>query len=374
MAEVADHVLLILSIKRAGKFFEGDHICEKVSRDAGVSDVEVRRVLARLVEEGMIEESDGKYRILPRGFERLEGRIRGVWSQLNKSYRAVYLARKYYPKVAGLMMPYLRGRAVSVVKVFSDDNDPINSFSPSFVRYARYKPRKQPIMVSGERELLDLVDQHAVDFFPVIHGVDARRPDWFVFDISAGEKFGGGLAPVKLVCSLACECLEDYGIKPAVKFSGSMELQVWAVFEEHKLPEGYSDYFTLYRDMVAFIQRRVEERIQDGEGRKLLYMVTREGKPATTTQTAGREERGDQILIDPSLIRVNGTVRAPYSMNYETWLTSCPVSDVEEFEPEMASIESVLRNTPEFRLEKSDPQTLIEALIREKNKGAFKET
>lgn len=367
MAEVEDHVLLILSIKRAGKFFDGDHICEKVSRDARVSDVEVRRVLARLVEEEMIEESDGKYRILPKGFERLESRIGDVWSQLNKSYRAVYLARKYYPKVAGLMMPYLKGRAVSVVKVFSDDNDPINSFNPSFVRYARYKPRKQPITVGGERELLDLVDQHAVDFFPVIHGADAMRPDWLVFDISAGEKFGGDLTPVKLVCSLACECLRDYGVKPAVKFSGSKELQVWAMFEEHRLPEGYSDYFTLYKDMVAFIQRRVEERIQGGEGKEVFYTVAREGKPATTTQTTSKE-RGDQVLIDPSLIKVNGTVRSPYSMNYETWLTSCPVNNVEKFEPEMASIENVLRNTPEFKLEKSDPQPLIEALVKEKKK------
>jgi len=366
LADITDHVLLILSIKRAGKFFEGNHICEKVSRDSGVSDVEVRRVLARLAEEGMVEEFDGKYRILPKGFERLEGRIGEVWSQLNKSYRAVYLARKYYPKVAGLMMPYLRGRAISVVKVFSDDNDPINSFKPSFVRYARHKPKKQPITVDSERELLDLVDQHAIDFFPVIHGVEARKPDWFVFEIGAGEKFGNDFAPVKLVCKFACDCLRDHGVKPAVKFSGSREIQLWTVFEDHRLPEGYSDYFTLYKDMVAFIQRRVEERIQGGEGKELFYKVTREGKPATTTQTARRKEVDDQVIIDPSPIKVNGTIRAPYSMSYETWLTSCPINDLDKFELEMASIENVLRKPPEFKLEKSDPQTLIEDLMKEK--------
>ncbi|MEM1512231.1 MAG: hypothetical protein QXN15_06700 [Candidatus Jordarchaeales archaeon] len=368
MAEVSDHVLLILSIKKAGKLFEGDHICEKVSRDAGVSDSDVRKVLARLVEEGMIEESDGKYRILPRGFERLESRIKDVWSQLNKSYRAVYLARKYYPKVAGLMMPYLKGRPVSVVKVFSDDNDPINKFSPSFVRYAKYKPKKQPIFIGSERELLSLVDQHAVDFFPVIHKADSERPDWLVFEVSAGKKFGDDLTPVKLVCRLACECLKDYGVKSAVKFSGLRELQVWAMFDEHELPDGYKDYFALYRDIVSFVQRKVEERIHGGEGKELFYRATREGKPATTTQTTKREELEDQVLIDPSLIKLNGTVRAPYSMNYETWLTSYPINDLERFNPEMASIENTLKSMPEFKLEKSDPQTLIEAILREKRK------
>ncbi|MEM4563618.1 MAG: hypothetical protein QXI55_06815, partial [Thermofilum sp.] len=252
--------------------------------------------------------------------------------------------------------------------VFSDDSDPINKFSPSFVRYAKYKPAKQPILVNSERELLDLVDQHAVDFFPVIHGADARRPDWLVFEVSAGRKFGGDLAPVKLVCKIACECLRDYGVKPAVKFSGSRELQVWAMFGEHGLPRGYRDYFTLYREIVSFVQRRVEERIQGGEGKELLYKVTRKGKPATTTQVAKEEEREDQVLIDPSLIKPNGAIRAPYSMNYETWLTSYPVNDLEGFDPEMATIENTLRVMPEFKLEKSDPQTLIEAVLKEKGK------
>jgi len=367
LAEVEDHVLLILSIKKAGKFFDGGHICEKVSRDAGVSDEEVRSVLSRLVDAGMVEERNGAFRILPRGIERLEERLNHVWNELNRSYRAVYLARKYYPRVAKLMMPYLEGRAVSVVKVFSDEKDPINSLNPSFVRYARYKPRKQPIVIRSEGDLLDLVDLHAVDFLPVIHRFEERRPDWLVFDVSAGKMFGDKLEPVKVVCRLACECLEEYGVKPAVKFSGSRELQVWARLGEHGLPEGYKDYFSLYKDIVAFIQKKVEEKIQDmpRDEKEVFYRVTRRGKPVTTTQVAKKAERADQILIDPSPLKPNGTVRAPYSIHYETWLTSYPIRNLDEFTPDAATVENVLRETPVFELKESHAEQILEAIKKE---------
>ncbi|MFQ6137377.1 MAG: hypothetical protein ACE5PM_09395 [Candidatus Hydrothermarchaeales archaeon] len=371
MATPEDRILLLLSIKEEGKRIDFRHISSKVIRDEKerIDEAGVKGILDDLISRGLMTELEGKYAITRKGMKTIVDRLGSIGDELNLSYRMVLSAREYYPPVAEAILPFLKDRAVSVVKIFSDREDPIHKVKPLFVRYARYKPKPVPVQIKDRGDLLKRVDNHAIDFIPYIHGLDSNIPDWFVLDLDAGpafEEYARGFNLVKMVTNAVVETLEDYEISPNIKFSGSRGMQIWARLDNSKLPSG--DLFALYRRLAILIQGDVEDRIQQLPSTTLeeFYRVVREGKAVTTSTVAKKAERADQILIDWSSMKPSGDVRAPFSLHHKTGLVSCPIErkHLLEFTPREAEPGHVAKRAERleeaFGLETSDPSRLME--------------
>ncbi|MFH1773938.1 MAG: hypothetical protein ABH874_03140 [Methanobacteriota archaeon] len=366
-----DRMLLLLSIKETGKIVDFEHIAEKIIRDGKeISENEVKKILDELIYRKLISEKQNGYVITEKGIRKIRERLGEVGSELNLSYRMVLKAKDYYPKAAEALVPFLEGRATSVVKIFSDENNPVNKIKPLFVRYARYKPEPVFIQITSEEELLRYVDAHAVDFIPYIHKLDASQPDWFVLDLDAGQAFKNyakGFELLKMAAEKVAEVLEECEIIPNIKFSGSRGVQIWSKLDNSKL---HADLFALYRRLAVAVQERAEKKIQELPNKILeeFYRIVGKGKPVTTSTVAKKEERADQILIDWSSMKINGDVRAPFSIHYKTGLVSCPIErkrllefQTSEAEPEKVA-ENIERLANAFRLEISDPSLLMEEL------------
>lgn len=363
-----DRILLLLSIKETGKIIDFEHIAKKTVRDEKeISEAGVKKILDELASSGMISKKPNGYVITEKGIERIRNRLKEIGSELNLSYRLVLKARDYYPKAAEALVPFLEGRATSVVKIFSDEGDPVNKIKPLFVRYARYKPKPVFIQINSTEELLSYVDAHAIDFIPYVHKLNSGEPDWFILDLDAGQAFKNyerGFELLKIATEKVAEVLEKHEIIPNIKFSGSRGVQIWSKL--HSLPQ-IADLFALYRRLAVAVQEKAEKKIQELPSKILeeFYSVVAKGKPVTTSIVAKKEERADQILIDWSSMKINGDVRAPFSIHYKTGLVSCPIErrrllefQTSEAEPEKVA-ENISRLAEAFKLEICDPTMLM---------------
>lgn len=374
-ATVEDRVLLLLSIKEKGKFIDFNHIAEKVIRDekGKITPHQLRQVIDKLISEGLVKAERGEhYAITERGYQLISERLREVGDDLNLSYRLVFKAKQYYPLVAETLVYYLKDRPTSVVKVFSDEEDPIHRIKPLFVRYAKYKPKPVNIFINSSQELLRYVDDHAIDFIPYVHKQDAKMPDWLVIDMDAGPKFWlhpKGFDLIKVIANSVAEVLEENNVIPYLKFSGSRGIQIWASFKREDLPK-VDDYFALYRKLAMLIRDLTEQKLQNLPSNTLdeFYKVVAKGKPITTSQVAKKEEREDQVLLDWSSMKPAGDVRAPFSLHHKTGLISCPIKrkEIFAFTPDQAEPQKVAERVEElfeaFKLEPSTPTRLLSQL------------
>lgn len=353
---VRERILLLLAIKPERKTVDFDHIYEKVSRDSGASKDEIIEELNRLISEKLVEKVGDKYRITQAGRKKAQSLADDP--EMNLSYRLVLKARHYYPKIAPYILRFLVNRPVSVIKVFSDERNPLNKVKPIFSRYKKFKPKTYNY-VKDSKDLMRYVDMHAIDFIPYVHKEKNNYPDWLIVDLDAGDdiKNSGeiGFDLVKEIAKIATDVMiKEYNLKPYVKFSGSRGFQIWVAFEK---PLG--DFGT-YRNAVIIIQRKVEEIIEENHFNELKDkygdLVT---KPLTTSTVAKKGERSKQILFDWSSLKPEGDVRAPFSIHYKTGLVSAPVprNEITKFETSQADYKVVIKRAEElyeaFKLEPS---------------------
>jgi len=368
---VKDRVLLLLAIKAPGKTVDLNHIYEKINRDCGATKQEIITALRELVSEGLARNVGGNWIVTEDGRKIAWEKLR-YDPEMNMSYRLVLLARWYYPKIADAILPFLRGRPVSVVKVFSDEKDPIHKVKPIFSRYAKYRPKTYH-RIEDKQTLMRYVDAHAIDYIPYVHTFhDKTHPTWLVIDVDAGEdlkKDPRGFELVKEITKITAEVLEDkYEIIPAVKFSGSRGFQIWCTFEKPLGP------FDIYRDAVRQIQKDVEAELQK------MYDELREkygnifDVPITTSDVAHADLRRRKILLDWSCLKPEGDVRAPFSMHWKTGLVSVPVklNEILKFEAENAKVEEVVKRKEDlittFKLTPNPPEKLLKSV----KSGLFK--
>jgi DNA primase len=323
-----DHALMTLAIKRKGKFVDVPHIREKLSRDAGekFSEEGTLELLEGLKKKGVVEERGGDYAITDVGRKYFDRRWRGIKSNLNQDYLKVYRAKRYYPAVMDAILEFCKGRHVSVFRLFTGRAWLQRKLGPKF------------ITINTKSDVWRWLNVHGIDFIPYIHRVGSDRPDWLVIDLDAGKKVEP--PKTKEVATSTYKVLEDYGVKPAIKFSGSRGFQLWARFKPHELPRDYTprqlrterrerNHFSFYADVVRFLESRVAERLPG----------------LTTAETAKKEERVDKVLFDASIIKPMGDVRAPYSMHFKTGLISMPLE---------------LKELKRFKLEHADPELVAE--------------
>jgi DNA primase len=374
---VKERIALLLSIKEKGKLVEFDHIYEKVSRDVkflekrDVSKDEIISNLKSLEEEGLIKNVNGKYAPEDKIHDYISNLISQKEKVLNRSYILVWKAKHYYPIVSNLILPYLKDRPTSVVKVFSGKNNPIGEIDPIFVRYAKYKPKPQHIVINSSDKLMEYVHDHCIDFIPYVHKLNANEPDLFVLDLDAGKKIiekESGFTFLKYITKELYDMLIEFEINPMIKFSGSRGFQIWAKFDNSKF-KSKEDLFAQYRRLAVKIQNLLEKRLQ--EKRKIIeeeFPEFKELKQFTTSQVAHKEEREDKVLVDWSSMKPQGDVRAPFSMHYKTGLISVPLfkEEIDEFSVLEAEPMNLIKKIKEGKrfpeLALSDPTKILKIL------------
>ena len=348
-----DHALMTLAIKRHGKFVDVPHVQEKLSRDAGrkFEESETKELLNGLLKKGLLEERADEYAITDAGRKYFDKRWREVREELNQDYLKVYRAKQYYPHVADALLEFCRDRWVSVFRLFTERAWLQRKLGPKY------------ITIKSAKDVEKWLDVHGIDFIPYIHRVGSDRPDWLVIDFDAGKKVP--MEKTKQVVRAAHGVLVGYGVEPVIKFSGSRGFQIWAQFKPHELPRDYQpkqlrterrerNLFSFYADMVRFVESRVAERLPG----------------LTTAETAKKEARVDKVLLDASIIKPMGDVRAPYSMHYKTGLVSMPLElkELGRFEPEQADPEPVAerygKRGNEFVLKPADGGEFFDALVK----------
>lgn len=345
---VTDRVLLLLAIKPDHKTVTFEHIYEKVHRDCGATRSEILESLKQLISEGAIEKVGEEYKVTPEGRKR-------AWplafdEEMNKSYRWIYIARWYYKYVQDLILPFISQRPVSVIKVFSDESDPIKKVKPIFARYAKQKPKKYNYINSSE-DFWRYIDMHAIDFIPYVHSrPEAQYPDWFVIDIDAGDYIkNAGESGFDLIKEISCEVymtlVEEFDITPCIKFSGSRGFQIWATFD---YPLGG---FDIYRDAVRLIQKETEKRLSDKYGELKEKYGNLLDMPVTTSDVSHAERRMKKILLDWSCMKLEGDVRAPWSLHWKTCLVSVPVhpKEILKFKTSNARPDYVVENLEKLK-------------------------
>jgi DNA primase len=356
-----------MAIKEEGQAITLDHIVEKVSRDVTFlggpepTREEFLDVLSRLAKGGLVRhDAKGYYRAPPID-PYVESLLQAGEGPLNRSYSLVYAAERYYPTVVPFILPFLTGKPISAVKVFSGKADPVSDVQAIFVRYSKYKPKPVHLKVDGPEAFLRLVHDHCVDFVPYVHGFDGR-PDVFLVDLDLGDRLVSvdkGMEYAKFVAKTASSLLEENSCHPLLKFSGSRGFQLLCLLA----PEGVKVDFAFLREAVKGLRNELERRLRAADVRKMFPSMGL-AEPYTTSSVDQKEERAGKVLVDWSSMKREGDYRAPLSLHHKTGLVSLPLREAElkEFAREMADPFRLARERPSFDFLRSfratDPKAL----------------
>ncbi|GAA0802148.1 DNA polymerase domain-containing protein [Spirilliplanes yamanashiensis] len=215
----------------------------------------------------------------------------------------------YLTAVAGRILPGLRGRPLSVVRVrpgqepFMQKNLP--KYTPEWVRrvgvWAEASHREVSYaLCDDERTLVWFANQRAVEYHPALSTADApHRQTHLIMDLDPpeGDSFPAAVAGARLVR----EALRGCGLDGAVKTSGAKGVHVFVPIAEHPT-----------EDVAA-------------AGRALAARAERLD-PALATTAFIKDDRAGKVFLDAT--RVGGaTVVAAYSPRIRPGATvSFPVS------------------------------------------------
>ncbi|MTK01064.1 DNA polymerase domain-containing protein [Micromonospora sp. CP22] len=201
----------------------------------------------------------------------------------------------YLDAVADRLVPYLRGRPLSVVRVrpgqppFMQKNLP--RYTPDWVRrvpiWAEASRREIAYALCDDRRtLLWFANQRAVEFHPTLATADdLSRPTHLVLDLDPPE--GGGFGAGVRAALLVRQALADAGLAGAVKTSGAKGVHVFVPVEGSDAEE------------LAAATRALAARAERLD-------------PKLATTAFIREDRGGKVFVDPT--RTGGaTVVSVYS-------------------------------------------------------------
>jgi bifunctional non-homologous end joining protein LigD len=258
----------------------------------------------------------------------------------------------YLDAVAGFILPELRDRPLSVIRVragqqpFMQKNVP--DYAPPWIRtvtmWAESSKREvRYALCDDRRTLLWFGNQRAVEYHPTL-GLAGRldRPSHLVLDIDppSGGEFGHAVAAARLVR----QALADVGLAGAVKTSGSKGVHVYVPIEAGS-------------DEAAAATRAIAARAERLD-------------PDLTTTAFVKDERHGKVFLDST--RAHGaTVVAAYSPRVRPGArVSFPVpwEDLDDITPGDFTVHTVpglLAGRPAWAGQLPAPQPLSEELVAE---------
>jgi bifunctional non-homologous end joining protein LigD len=231
----------------------------------------------------------------------------------------------YLDAVAGLILPGLRDRPLSVIRVrggqqpFMQKNVP--DYAPPWIQtvtlWAESSKREvRYALCNDRRTLLWMANQRAVEYHPTLFLADRMdRPTYLVLDIDppSGGEFGHVVAALRLIR----QALTDVGLAGAVKTSGSKGAHVYVPIEANG-------------DDAAAATRAIAVRAERLD-------------PALATTAFIKEDREGKVFLDST--RAHGaTVAAVYSPRVRPGVTvSFPVAwdDLDSITPADFTVHTV---------------------------------
>jgi bifunctional non-homologous end joining protein LigD len=258
----------------------------------------------------------------------------------------------YLTAAAGLILPELRGRPLSVIRVrggqrpFMQKNVP--DYAPPWIKtvsmWAESSKREVHYALCDDRRtLLWFANQRAVEYHPTLY-LAARpdRPTYLVLDIDppSGGEFGHAVAAAHLVR----RALDELGLAGAVKTSGAKGVHVYVPVDANG-------------DDAAAATRAIAVRASRLD-------------PDLTTTAFIKDDRGGKVFLDST--RAHGaTVAAAYSPRARPGTpVSFPVrwEDLDAVRPADFTVRSVLAAVPGLKRwagQLPAPQALSAELIAE---------
>ena len=241
----------------------------------------------------------------------------------------------YYQQVADRMAPYLAGRRVSIEHRYPSSSHIV------FRRHPSGSETTQWIFIDAPQQIVDWVWQYAEGFHGHIRAEDGSA--WFVLDIDARDL---PLELARLAAMYAARVLENQGLAPLVKFSGSNGFHLmWNVPDCTDLPD--AELWEIEQRVVAAVACEVERLLVADDGAAPIRAAVGPDKPLITTSSADREQR-DGLLFDQLILKDNAPFRVPFSVHPKSGLVTVPlqVGDLATFEPADATPDAVARKWP----------------------------
>jgi DNA ligase D-like protein (predicted polymerase) len=260
----------------------------------------------------------------------------------------------YLDSMAGRIVPVLRGRPLSVIRVlrgqdqFMQKNLP--KYTPDWVPrttvWAEASHREVTYALGDDRRtLLWFGNQRAVEFHPALALAETpHRQTHLIMDLDPPE--GGGFRSAVQAARLVRQALADAGMSGAVKTSGAKGVHVFVPLAGDPAPED-----------VAAAQRAVAARAERID-------------PGLATTAFIREDRHGKVFLDAT--RAGGaTVAAAYSPRIRPGVpVSFPVAwdDLDDVSPgdfTVHSVPGVLGDRDPWASAMPAPQALDAGLIEE---------
>jgi bifunctional non-homologous end joining protein LigD len=218
-----------------------------------------------------------------------------LWPDLGITKQAY---RDYLDAVAGLMLPWLRDRPLTMIRApdgvegerYYQKAAP--TYAPTWIRTVRIPApsakRDIDYALCQDRSALRwLGNQAVVEFHPAPVRADRLdRPDLLVVDIDPPE---GGFDAAVEAALVVLDALDELGVAAGVKTTGGKGLHV-----------------------VAPIERRVDQGDLRRAAERLTAIVAGR-RPDLVTDEFRKAKRRGRVMLDPSRNGTGATIVAPYS-------------------------------------------------------------
>jgi bifunctional non-homologous end joining protein LigD len=203
----------------------------------------------------------------------------------------------YYERVAGYMLPHVKGRPVSMQR-FPDGiggygfyHKDVPDHFPSWIRRVRVRKRGGSLthaVISDADTLVYLADQACITPHVWLSRMDrVRRPDRLVIDLDPSVD---DFAAVRRAARAAGELLEELGLTPFAMATGSRGLHVWTPLRR---AEDFDRVKAFARDAARLLAARYPDEL---------------------TTEARKAKRGDRILLDVARNAYAQTAVPPYAV------------------------------------------------------------
>ena len=245
----------------------------------------------------------------------------------------------FYRRVAGKIVPYLRGRRVTIEQRFPGTEK---------IVYRRHAPGEEAgawIRIEDEQALVDWARQYAEAFHAHVRSEDDGA--WFVIDIDSREL---PTEAAQLAAIHAVAVLSEQKLEPLVKFSGSDGYHLmWDVPNLEGIAD--SELWELERAVVRAVACEVERRLESDARAASIRKAVGADRPLITTSSADRENP-KALLFDEYILKENANFRVPLSVHPHSGLVAVPLplDRLSSFRTQEAEPESVAAGWPDVPL------------------------
>jgi bifunctional non-homologous end joining protein LigD len=233
---------------------------------------------------------------------------------------------RYYARVAPVMLPHVRGRAVTMHR-FPDGIDGtgfyqkhVPDYFPEWIETVTVDKENgtvEHVVCDDAATLVYLADQACITPHVWLSTTDALdRPDRMVFDLDPPE--GSGAGAVRAAARAIRDLLEDLGLRSRVMTTGSKGYHVVVPLDARAGFDQVRDFAHRCADLLA--DRRpddltVEQRIAERSGRVFLDYLRNGYAQTTVAPYAVRAKSGAPVAVPLDWDELGSTDPRGYTMD-----------------------------------------------------------